>query len=164
MPGIAHSNSAASIEFDGDTFVLKYHKPLPNGFVNEYFLPAESPDSWTKLISVQLFTELADHGAAVRDLIRMLLAYNPQARYEAWKADDGTFTGVDFVTWHDENYVEFNIFIYRSNPTGRGLLAHQYAARAFGDDRAAFLNKLASARGAMLQKVVAFQFPPIVLD
>jgi len=162
--GVSRPESPTSIEFDGETFVLKYREALPNGFINEYFLPAESVEAWTRLISVQWFTRLSDHRMAVGDLIKTLLASNPQAKYEAWKSDDGTFTGVDFVVWQDDRYVEFNIFIYRAHPSGNGLLAQQYARRAYGDDRLAFMRDLPRLRQQVLGQVVSYQFPDVIAE
>ena len=164
LPGISRSDSAVSIEFNGATFVLKYHKTLRNGVINEYFLPTESVESWTQLISVQWFAELDDHRTAVGDLIKTLLGYNPQARYDAWKSDDGLFTGVDFLTWQGDQYVEFNIFVYRAHSAGRGLVAQQYAARAYGEDRRAFMAGLDALRNEMLEKVMGYRFPEVIAE
>jgi len=162
---VASSAAAAadsgSITFNGQTYTLQSKNASPNEVLNEYIPTNQTLDAWTHLISVRWFPELNDRKAAVGTLIKTLLAQYPDARYAAWELAEAQSTGVDFVT-AEGDLVEFNIFIYKPHPSGKGLLAHQVALRAYGDDRLPFMQNLRTTRADMLQKVVDFTFPEVI--
>lgn len=157
------ANDTHSIQFDGETFELSLVQAGPTETINEYRIASDA-ESWRKMVAVRWYPNLNDHEAAVAQLIKVLKAQNPDARYAAWKLNDGSGTGMDFVTWENDSYVEFDIFIYRSNPSGRGLIADQIALRSYGSDQRAFLDKLPETRGRLLELAVKYSFPTIVTE
>jgi hypothetical protein len=57
---------------------------------------------------------------------------------------------VDFIVWpEDRAFHEFNVFRYGKRDGG-GLVAHQYALRAYGGDATEFLRGLKERRPKLL--------------
>lgn len=157
----ASAGNVKTIWFDDVEFVLRLTGSACSELVNEYIPIAES-NSWQRLIAVRWFPELLDHRESVGSLIQSVRAHNPMARYSAWQVNGENATGVDFITWQDNSFVEFNVYIYRANQNGTGLIAHQYAMRAYGDDRKTFMESLPEMRQEMIEMVIAYDFPKLV--
>ncbi len=152
----------ASVSFQETPFVLKFKNASDSEVVNEYFLAAESPDRWTKMVSVRHFPNINDPETAVGDLVNVIKQENPDAPLEIWNNAETGEVGIDFIVWQGDEIAEFNVFVYKASPTGAGLVAGQYAERAYGDQIEPFLLELKERRMPLVNETLAYSFPEVI--
>ena len=155
-------SSKDSITFDGQTYVLKSKASRKSVTRNEYILESEPLKTWTKMISVRHIPNLKDNTQVIADLAKILKAHNHDAAYAKFLNKDKTAEGIDFITWQGDKFAEFNIMIYRDSPDGKGLVAQQFAMRAYGKDMIPFLRRLPELRREFFPKVTEYKFPTII--
>lgn len=151
------------LEFEDETYVLAFAQANQFEAINEYIPEAETLEEWTSLIAIRTYAGRKDYRELAGRLVQALKQKNPQARAALHTSPDGKRTMVDFVTWDTEAEItEFNIFIYQLTPDGQGVLAQQYAERAYGEDEGLeFLRELKERRQELLAEIVDFDFPAI---
>jgi hypothetical protein len=166
-------NSAPThrIVFQESTFILKHRSATPAEILNEYVQAKESLEHWSEMIAVRVFPELNDPSEAASNVVSLLKAQQPETSCAMWRSENGNRVAVDFITWDKERTVaEFNVFIYQTNPNGKGLLANQYAKRAYADksvehDRLAiFMLELKYTKKDLLTQLLEYNFPTIVME
>jgi hypothetical protein len=162
-PSASAQNSTAShrIEFGGDVYVLAHKESGNDGIINEYIRAGESLERWSRMIAVRRFVHLDDPGAAVGALARAIKQDNSEAKFAVWINDEKSRFTIDFVTWDENGTVEFNIWIYQKDASGEGLIAKQFAARAYRPDGESFLQNLVSQRPKWLNETMAYEFPAL---
>lgn len=170
LVGTAKTSAPVTVDFQGETFQLAYVAESPNPSdgraINEYLTNGETLDNWTKLIAVFGYPNLNDGREHARNMVRALKVSNPQARYQIHESEDGQRVMLDFITWDAEKSItEFNIFIYQKSPDGRGLIANQFALRAYGQEQGLrFMEGLRETRRQSLESVSDFEFPKLTRD
>lgn len=152
------------VEFRQQTFKLAYadqgKDPRNPQIINEYLTADETLENWTKLIAVFEYPNQSEIEAIPARMIQLLEKQNPLTRHAIHQSPDKKRLMVDFVTWNDRSVTEFNIFIFEKNPRGAGIIAHQYAERAYGDEQGAdFLRNLRDRRPKLLEEIGDLQFP-----
>lgn len=147
------------LKFGEQTFSLEFTGgSAATGTVNEYIPEGETLQRWTKMIAVRTQPTGNDPGKAVGALVNALKTKNPQAKFAVWKSNDGKKVGVDFITWEGD-IVEFNVFIYGPAASGTGLISHQYAERAYGEDMIPFMKGMKDRRNKLLDQAINFDYP-----
>jgi hypothetical protein len=139
-----------SVQFDGQTFMLASDQPTKTGSIEEFLLPGQAFTSWTKLAAIHHFPLDVDPALSTAELAQTVHQNNPQAQTLVMNNSATGDSLIDFVTWptSDPNgiaYIEFDVFKYQKLRAG-GLVAYQYALRAYGKDGAAFLKTLKTER------------------
>jgi hypothetical protein len=151
-----------ALVFRGERFTLRA-KSAENGLVlNEYLPVGQQLTTWTRLLAVQQLPGLTDKSAALHGLVTLLQQQHPDAPIKIWRNDATGDLGIDFVTRNGEQFAEFSVFVYVDSPDGEGLVARQYAERAYGDAIAAYLKDLEERRRKLVADVLAYEFPPVV--
>lgn len=124
---------AKTLEFDGQTLVLAWEGGEPGSPIREYIPAGETLDHWTHLASIREFASIDDPRAlAAKTLegVRQTYLDTPSTIMEDPTSDD---TIIDFVAWPDDkSFAEYNVFKYSKRPGG-GVIAQQYAVRAYGN-------------------------------
>lgn len=163
-------NPANTIEFQGQSLRLAYvaESPDPNDgrAINEYVPVGESLENWTQLIGIYHYPHQHDSKSIAGQMVKALKASNPLARFQIHESEDGKRVLLDFITWDTEKGItEFNIFIYQKHPQGTGLIAQQYALRAYGQaEGLKFMEELRDTRTKSLEAVSNFTFPDLTRD
>lgn len=122
-----------TIQFDGQTLIFAFQGTNPSENFKEYIPAGEKLESWTKLASIREYPALKDAKAVATNLLHVLARQNPQAPSKMFENPKTGDVMVDFVTWMPDNsFAEFNVFKY-SKRQGGGLVAQQYALRAYKD-------------------------------
>lgn len=161
---------ANTIEFQGQSLRLAYvaESPDPNDgrAINEYVPAGESLENWTQLIGIYHYPHQHDIKSVAGQMVKALKASNPLARFQIHESEDGKRVMLDFITWDTKKGItEFNIFIYQKHPQGTGLVAQQYALRAYGQaEGLKFMEGLRETRTKSLEAVSNFTFPDLTRD
>jgi hypothetical protein len=125
---------------DGTTAVERWREFVPAG---------ESIDRWRTLASIREYPTHTDVRALAGELVRALKRRYPDAPSSIIENPSTGEVIVDFVVWpQDRAFTEFNLFRYGKRDGG-GVVAQQYALRAYGD-ATAFLRALKAERVRLL--------------
>lgn len=157
LPSAALWAQAAVFRFDGEDYVQQFVGAPPGGDrVVEFVRPKENLDNWTRLVGLR-FQQMPflgnDPVAAALQLEQVVKKNNPQARTSVMSNADKTDATIDFLTWNDQESVEFNVFRYVKSPDGRGLVSLQVAHR-FRVQEPQVAEKLRLTRMAWVQQVI----------
>ena len=147
--------AAEMISFDGHKLALAWEANNNGERTREYLPEGQKLDSWTILASIREYPNLNDHHAVVGNLVRQLKKQNPPAPVGLIENPTTGDVIVDFVVWPEDGaFVEFNIFKYGKNEAG-GIVAQQYALRAYGDKAEDFLRGLKPLRERLISEMAA---------
>jgi hypothetical protein len=143
LPGVR------TIAFDGKRLVQADEGKTAVERWREFLPPGDKFDRWTVLASIREYPGHADPKALAGELVRALKRGTPDAPVSILEHPSSGDVIVDFVTWPpDHAFVEFNLFRY-GRRDGGGVVAQQYALRAYGD-ASAFLRALKTERPRLL--------------
>lgn len=151
-----------TVKIADENLELAFQGADENAAIKEYIPQGQKLENWTKLAAVRVQTVIDDPEAYAEGMIAELKKENPDAQYELMKNSETGEVILDFTIWApDKSLVEFNVFRYRKHPGG-GLVSHQYALRAYGDDAAEFVAGLDEAkRVELIAAVVGTDWPTI---
>jgi hypothetical protein len=125
---------------DGATEVERWREFVPAG---------ESIDRWKTLASLREYPTHRDVKALAGELVRALKRRYPDAPSSVIENPSTGDVIVDFIVWPpDRAFTEFNLFRYGKRDGG-GVVAQQYALRAYGD-ATDFLRGLKAERVRLL--------------
>jgi hypothetical protein len=144
------------IRFQNENFIFAWEKK--DGMVHEFFRSSETANNWTKLIAIHFFPSQSDPKSAVVNLATVLKRQNPNARFQIIENPATGNVIIDFITWPpDSSCVEFNVFKYKPNPNGKGLVAFQFAMRDTEYPRILF-RKLKNIRPQIIKEMASADF------
>lgn len=124
-----------SVRFDDQTLLLAFEQHSADESLEEFIPAGENLEHWTHLAAIRVYQNLHDPGPLVKKMAKLLKEKNPQAPFSILENPTTGAVIIDFVTWpEDGSFAEFNIFKY-SKRVGGGLLAEQYALRAYEDSQ-----------------------------
>lgn len=134
-----------SVRFDGQTLLLAFEQSSDTESLEEFIPEGESLERWAHLAAIRRYENLHDPAPIVKMMAKRLKEKNPQAPFSIIENPTTGAVVIDFVTWpEDDSFAEFNIFKY-SKRAGGGLVAEQYALRAY-EDWQDFLKSLRPVR------------------
>ena len=119
-----------SARFDGQEYALAFSAREQSGFVNEYLLPGEDLENYSKMVGVYSFPQMKGISAqqAAEQMARLMQLKNPQAPFDIHNSADKEAALVDFLVFSPGgSMAEYNVFKYM--PDGKGLKAVQFVAR-----------------------------------
>jgi hypothetical protein len=157
QPWVAALTERRAVQHAGEEYLLAHHVANEQGSVDEYIRPHETLQRWTRLLAVRRHLLENDPRVAAQRLAEDLQAQSPPRPHRVMVGDEGQYM-VEFTTW-DDQVVEINVFIYRRDPSGRGLVSHQGAVRSYVPDTSAFIAALEAERDALRDRVLTFEFP-----
>lgn len=141
-----------SLTFDGQTLNLAWQGGTPDAPIYEYVPAGETLDHWTHLASIREYHSLHDVKQLAENTIEMVKQNYPGAPSQSVDNPHGNETIIDFlVSAPDDSFVEYNIFKYAKREAG-GIVAQQYALRAYGDDKS-FLKDLSATRDRLINEM-----------
>ena len=141
--------SAKTITFDGKRLAQAAQGTTPVERWREFVPPGEKLERWTRLASIREYPTHTDPKALAGELVRALKRKYPDAPVAILENKATGEVIVDFVAWPDDRaFTEFNLFRYGKR-AGGGVVAQQYAMRAYGD-ATAFLGDLKKERRRLL--------------
>ncbi len=154
-----------NMKIGDETLELAYQGADDNAAIKEYIPKGQKLENWTKLAAVRVQTVIDDPEAYAEGMIEELKKENPDAQYELLNNEKTGEVILDFTVWApDKSVVEFNVFQYRKH-AGGGLVSHQYALRAYGDDAKDFVASLdEEKRVELIAAVVGTDWPTIEKD
>lgn len=157
------------LTFDGEKYALAFSAQQPAGRVNEYLLPGEELDTYTKMVGVYSFPSMK--GKTPREAAEMLAALihaqDPRAPYELHDSADKKAALVDFLVFSPgASMAEYNVFKYA--PDGKSVKAVQFVARWYAmngdgalDNARDFAQNYLGNREEWVKKVDALPFPSL---
>lgn len=134
---------APTIAFDGKTYALAFVDETLTQNINEYILPGETLETWTKMVALHIYHDKADMTPeqfvmAFADIIKKM---NPDATPNLSRNEKKGEAMIEFLTWPpDRAYAELNIFKFKKH-NGK-LVGFQYASRNYGAITDAFKEEL----------------------
>ncbi len=117
-------------QFDGQTYVLAFSAREQAGYINEYLLPEEDLETYSKMIGVYSFPQMKGISAqkAAEQMAQLMQLKNPQAPFDIHVSAEADAALVDFLVFSTGGTMaEYNVFKYM--PDGEGLKAVQFVAR-----------------------------------
>jgi hypothetical protein len=152
------SAGVEAVSFDGQMLPLAWQ--ASDKRIREYLPEGQKLDSWTSLASIREYPGIDDHRAVVGNLVRQLKQRTPPAPVGLIENPTTGEVIVDFVVWPDDGaFVEFNLFKYGAREEG-GIVAQQYALRAYGDKAEEFLRGLKPVRQRLISEMAASGLKP----
>ena len=143
---------AKNIAFADKRLVLADQGKTPAERWREYLPTGETLARWTAPASIREYPGHADPKALAGELVRALKRSTPDAPMALLEHPGSGDVIVDFITWPpDRAFVEFNLFRY-GRREGGGVVAHQYAKRAYGDP-GDFLRRLKTERPKLVDEM-----------
>lgn len=140
---------AKAVSFDGKRLVQAAHGGTPVERWREFVPAGEKLDRWTSLASIREYPTHHDVKALAGELVRALKRNHPDAPSSILQNPATGEVIVDFIAWPpDRAFTEFNLFRYGKRDGG-GVVAQQYALRAYGD-ATSFLRALKAERPRLL--------------
>lgn len=128
---VGHSaDEGKTVAFDGQTYTLGWVDNSGRTITNEYYLPGETPEHWTRMIGVRHFSgvqKLKDAVNTWMTMVKPLVAMKPEA-YGADSSAGGK--GVTLVVWllaPDRAYYEYDMM--RFVETSNGVMSYQFAEK-----------------------------------
>lgn len=104
-----------------------------SGPIKEYLPSGEKLESWNRLASIRIFSNLTDPNSYLEGLGKQVTKDNPAARYQILRNASGVVV-LDFLTFSDlsipQPYAEWNL-MKASYVPGEGLVLYQYAMRIY---------------------------------
>jgi len=151
-----------SILWDGQMFVLKFIDQTKVVDLNEYYLREETPNNWTKMLSVAVYKTPAAPGAMARNMEQALLKEHPDAPHQLMATPDDSQALFMCVNWAGDRKTGSEFDVYRFQKSPKGVLAYQvslrpYQAKITTDDYKALKDRWA-------QKIQTGKFPDVLLQ
>ena len=157
------------VTFDKQTYQLAFSTLQPAGRVNEYLLPGEELDTYSRMIGVYTFPSLKDKTPqeALQMLSSYMMASNPMASYEMHESEDKNAAIIDFLVFSPGvTMAEYNVFKYVKD--GDEMKSLQFVARWYatnGKDAVENARNFATSylenRQEWVKKVDEMRFPKI---
>ena len=121
---------SGSIVFDGETYTLGWINASSSNTTNEFYLPGESPNSWTRMIGVRHFSGARKLKDAVNPwlaMVKPLIAAKPDFyRADASAGEDGLVV-VAWLLAPDKQYYEYDMMRFVETPDG--VMSYQFAEK-----------------------------------
>ena len=141
--------AARTLTFDGVRLTRAADGTTPVERWREFIPEGEKLERWTRLASIREYPTHADVKALAGELLRTLKRRHPDAPSSIIENPSTGEVIVDFLVWPpDRAFTEFNLFRYGKRDGG-GVVAQQYALRAYGD-ATTFLRGLKAERVRLL--------------
>jgi hypothetical protein len=156
------TKSDQKIILDGEEFTKEYVVSAPTGdklveFVREN---EDFEGKWTKLVGVRLqnLPGLKDNPLAVAKATEHIVKMaNPDAKTQIMVNKTANEAVIHFMTWDSEDdFMEFNVFRYVKNKTGKGILSLQFAHRFTVAQYKNNPNKLRKLKESWINQIVNF--------
>lgn len=155
--GMAKENKS-NVSFNNQKYELAYSEGAKGIWLNEYLLPGETLNAWTKMVALRTYGNAAvSPKEAAIQVARNLMASNPQAKYAMHENSKTGEVLLDFVTW-DRTVEEFNAFKFAT--INGGLVSLQFAFRTY-NDVAAMEKFMKTQRTDILQKFANMKIPEV---
>jgi hypothetical protein len=162
QPVATVSSSKKWLQFDDQPYTLEFAShDETSGSVNEYVPEGETLEKWTRLIGVRQQPINAQPIEMAKKAIEALKEMSPGSPYTIRPSEDGSSCSIDFAIWQGD-VAEVNVFVYRRSKDGHGITSFQYAERAYGDEKTAFLENLRDRIDELSQKANDFEPPTLI--
>jgi hypothetical protein len=113
------------LEFMGDSYEARYSASDKSKAIVEYYLPAESPKSWTRMLALRLNEAGPSSLEQITNMVLTLRA-SGSAAVASYKRKDTVGYGIDFMIT-TPGYQELNVFRYVDRTNAAGSVSFQYA-------------------------------------
>ena len=162
----AQAGDEQTIDFAGETYHLAYQDEAQreNATITEALaeltLQGQTVNDWTKLFAFHAYpTAGNDPATATAMLGRVVKEGNKDANFAITKVPDSDESIIDFLTWAPgSDVMEFDVFKYAKDASGKGLVALQYAQHIKTKDMT--VADFRKVRERMVEKTVGTDISP----
>ena len=161
------------LTFNNSKFIISWTKIVNETYyIQEYLPKGEKIENFSEMLTVHLFTKDSSVNNAVAIKINeLVLRKNVDniCNYQISNSPDSKESIVDFIISESKNnvinIVEFNIYRYKQIElnNSKALLVFSYTKRTYGKNINNFLNELSKIRIALLNSMIKFTIPKIIL-
>ncbi|MDR2901980.1 MAG: hypothetical protein LBU87_02580 [Lactobacillales bacterium] len=125
------------IKFGPTNYVLAYAASDGGDALNEYILPGQTLDNWTRMVAVRSFgNNHMTAEQAARSMIKELYARNPEAKINVYGGERENEFTIDFYMYTPHmKIIEFNVF--RFIERGDMMFSLQFALRIYDNPKLA---------------------------
>ncbi len=160
---------AEDIHFNNDIYNLKVSKmsPVNKGYENEYFLPKETPQNWSKMIGIYYLPEISNPVKYANETDNQIEKQEDIALLKFIENKKQNKALLSYLQNEEENgkkFFTYNIFKYEKHPD-KGVMVLRFAKKYHFTSNAG-ITKLAqevkSINDEMLEQLIITPVPPIV--
>lgn len=142
-----------SLRFDNQGLNLAWQGGTTDEPIYEYIPAGENLDRWTHLASIREYHSINDLKALAQGTVDAVKQNYPGAPIQLVENPINGDVMIDFLVGPpDGSFIEYNVFQYSKRHAG-GVVAQQYALRAYGADIAAFNKGLSATRDRLLNEM-----------
>lgn len=151
------ASSTPAVSFAGETLSLAYRDANDYSSILEFIPQGQTLETWTRLAGVFVYDEINDPEQMAEGMIEEFKKRSPEVPYELRRDEKTGDLILDFMIWNPDTtgdnqlFVEYDIFKYSKRPGG-GLVAQQYALRAYEDIKS-FVDKLPEVKQQLLDEM-----------
>src|SRR5581483_5730647 len=102
-----------SVMWDGQLYVLKFIDQNKVVDLNEYYLVNETPQNWTRMLSVSIYKSTGNPGAMARNMQQVLLKEHPDAPNDLAAAKDDSEALFMCLNWAGDRKTGSEFDVYR---------------------------------------------------
>ncbi len=122
------------LSFDGETYLKAFEDRTATGELAEYLRKGDRIERWEKILGLYEFVVPGGPQAFAEAMAANIRKGRPGAKCTLRRDPRDGSVLLAFVTWpSDGSYAEFNVWKFRPADRGEGVLALQYARRAYRD-------------------------------
>jgi hypothetical protein len=170
---VADKLGIKQVEFNGTTYDLGWTShPRDDYYIQEYFPKGETPEKFTRMMTVQVLRQDVELHQAVMDKMKELeqrKLTDALCQYALTESPDSKEFILDFLVSDAKDdklgEVEFNIYHYTKAEIGGkpALVLYFYTAKSFGDDITPFMEGLGTQRVELLNRMAEMALPAVTL-
>ena len=149
-----------ALRFNGTEFVLVTQTDL----VNQYVPVGQTLDNWEEMFALRRFPELNSPAEAIANVVDSLDQNKDWFKAVTSSSRPELEQAIDFVIWNDDkSLTEFNIHIYRKDPSGQGLISNMYLMRGYGmDGHENLIRTVGQSRQQIVDSIMDSGFPVFI--
>ena len=149
-----------ALRFNNTEFVLVTQDDL----VNQYVPVGQTLDNWEEMFALRQFPELNSPAEAIANVVDSLDQNKDWFKAVTSSSRPELEQAIDFVIWNDDkSLTEFNIHIYRKDPSGQGLISNMYLMRGYGmDGHENLIRTVGQSRQTIVDSIMDSGFPVFI--
>ena len=160
---------AEDIHFNNEIYSLKLSRisAEANGYENEYFPAAETPQNWTKMIGIyyypdvsnpRKFAEYSEKNIEKKETVALFKFIQNK------KQDKALYSYLENGSTQGKDYFEYNLYKYEKHPD-KGMMVLRFAKKYFfktNDEITKIGHEVKGINDDLMEQLIVTPIPPIV--
>ena len=160
---------AEDIHFNNDVYTLKLSRMSAenNGYENEYFTGADTPQNWIKMIGIYYYPEVSNPRKFAEETEKNIEKKETVALLkfiQNKKQDKALFSYLENGNVNGKNFFEYNLYKYEKHPD-KGMMVLRFAKKYFfktNDEITKLAQEVKGINDDLMEQFIITPIPPIV--